>query len=227
MAANQISVQRLMREKQKMEQELDKNSTFIALPTTNNIYEWHFVLYNFENDSAFHGGQFHGIINIPSDYPLKPPSLKFVTPNGRFNVGEKICLQLLKLYNRSFTNYHPETWSSAWTISSMLIGLVSFMHTNERTVGGVDTNDYQKKLYAQRSIQHNLKNPQFVELFSKHYQKLGINPINEDLEAQQPENQVNLLPPRTPQQNQRAKIIVAALLIFALLLLLIQIFYGF
>lgn len=48
---------------------------------------------------------------------------------------------IFKTY-RSFTNYHPETWSSSWTIASMLIGLISFMHTNEKTVGGVDCNNY-------------------------------------------------------------------------------------
>lgn len=79
-----------MREKKKMEQNPD--STFIAIPTENNLFEWHFVLYNFADDSPYKGGQYHGIINIPSDYPLKPPSMKFITPNGRFSVGEKICL---------------------------------------------------------------------------------------------------------------------------------------
>ncbi|CAD8132350.1 unnamed protein product [Paramecium pentaurelia] len=230
MANNQISTQRLMREKQKMEQ--NPSDTFLALPTRQNIFEWHFVLFNFANDSPYKGGQFHGIIHIPSDYPLKPPSIKFVTPNGRFAVGEKICL--------SFTNYHPETWSSSWTIASMLIGLISFMHTNEKTVGGVDCNNYQKQIYAKQSIKHNLLNPQFIELFSPHFEKLSIR-LNETQESQsqQPDFQVNLLPQRQEEQadinannnninnnNAARKLIVLIVLLLAVILLMSYVIFG-
>lgn len=64
-----------MREKAKMD--ADPNPNFIALPTPANVFEWHFVLFNFSEDSPFRGGQFHGIIQIPVEYPLKPPSILF------------------------------------------------------------------------------------------------------------------------------------------------------
>lgn len=52
-----------------------------------------------------------------------------------------VCKIYTIILFRSFTNYHPETWSSSWTISSMLIGVISFMHTNENTVGGVTSSE--------------------------------------------------------------------------------------
>ena len=36
------------------------------------------------------------------DYPFKPPSLLMVTPNGRFETGQRLCL--------SMSDFHPETW---------------------------------------------------------------------------------------------------------------------
>lgn len=45
---------------------------------------------------------FLGRIIFPADYPFKPPNIYFLTPNGRFELGKKICL--------SITSFHQETW---------------------------------------------------------------------------------------------------------------------
>jgi ubiquitin-conjugating enzyme E2 J2 len=82
-------------------------------------------------DSPYHGGFYHGKLLLPKEYPLKPPNVMFITPNGRFKPGEKICM--------SFTSYHPESWSIAWGIEQMLIALVSFMNSTERTTGSIET----------------------------------------------------------------------------------------
>ena len=63
------------------------------------------------------------------EYPFKPPKIKFFTPNGRFKVNEFICM--------SFTHYHPESWSTSWTLNHMIIGLISFIYTKDGTLGGV------------------------------------------------------------------------------------------
>lgn len=41
------------------------------------------------------------------------------TPNGRFKVNTKLCL--------SNTDFHPDTWNPAWSVSTILTGLLSFM----------------------------------------------------------------------------------------------------
>jgi len=48
-----------------------------------NFYRWIFFFLKIINL----GGFYHGILNLPSEYPLKPPNIEFVTPNGRFKPG--------------------------------------------------------------------------------------------------------------------------------------------
>ncbi len=47
-------------------------------------YNFHFLLYNL--DEEYKGGYYHGVFILPSDYPFKPPKLKFFTPSGRFEI---------------------------------------------------------------------------------------------------------------------------------------------
>jgi ubiquitin-protein ligase len=75
--ANTLAIQRLIREKEKMQ--ASPNSSFIAVPSSDNIFEWHFLLRNF-NDEPYINGQYHGKLIIPVEYPMKPPTLYFITP---------------------------------------------------------------------------------------------------------------------------------------------------
>ena len=51
MSNQTLAIQRLTKEKQKMDN--DPNPNFIAIPSPSNLFEWHFVLYNFAADSPF------------------------------------------------------------------------------------------------------------------------------------------------------------------------------
>ena len=62
---------------------------------------------------------------------MKPPGIVMLTPNGRFKEGKKICM--------SMSDYHPETWNPAWCAETILIGLISFMVTDEITAGSIST----------------------------------------------------------------------------------------
>jgi len=59
-------------------------------------------------DTPYHGGIFNLEVAFPSDYPFKPPKVKFVTrvfhPN--VNTNGDICLDILR-----------DNWSPALTIS--------------------------------------------------------------------------------------------------------------
>lgn len=44
--------------------------------------------------TPYEGGVYHGLLNFPQDYPLKPPSIVMLTPSGRFEVGMRICLSM-------------------------------------------------------------------------------------------------------------------------------------
>ncbi|KAG0450291.1 hypothetical protein HPP92_026855, partial [Vanilla planifolia] len=71
-----------------------------------NIFEWQFAILG-PRDSEFEGGIYHGRIQLPAEYPFKPPSFMLLTPNGRFETQTKICL--------SISNHHPEHWQPSWS----------------------------------------------------------------------------------------------------------------
>jgi len=78
----------------------------VAEPRPNNILEWHFVIQGpaFAG-TPYAGGQYHGKLLFPSDYPYKPPSIMMLTPNGRFNTNTRLCL--------SMSDFHPESCAAA------------------------------------------------------------------------------------------------------------------
>jgi len=119
------------------------NYQYTAAPLEDNIFDWHFTIRGPE-DSEFENGIYHGRIVLPPQYPYKPPSIYFLTPNGRFELGKKICL--------SITGYHPETWLPAWGIRTALIALISFMTTEGKdAVGALDYTPEERKVLAKKS----------------------------------------------------------------------------
>lgn len=70
------------------------------------------------------GGYYHGKLCFPKDYPFKPPRIIMITPNGRFQINTRLCL--------SISDFHPDTWNPAWSVATILTGLLSFMVREER-----------------------------------------------------------------------------------------------
>lgn len=69
-----------------------------------------------------------------------------LTPSGRFEIKEDLCM--------SFTNYHPESWQPAWTISNILHGLVSYMPVDESeilVIGAIKASSAERKKIAKFS----------------------------------------------------------------------------
>ncbi|KAG0302704.1 Ubiquitin-conjugating enzyme E2 6 [Dissophora globulifera] len=127
-----------------------------ARPLESNILEWHYVLKG-PPETPYHGGEYHGKLVFPADYPFKPPSIRMTTPNGRFMVDTRLCL--------SMSDFHPGTWNPSWSVSTILNGLLSFMSQEESTTGSITTSHYEKTVLALRSHTFNMANPKFRELF--------------------------------------------------------------
>lgn len=89
-----------------------------AEPLPSNILEWHYVVKGPE-ESPYYGGYYHGTLLFHKDFPFKPPSIYMFTPNGRFKVNTRLCL--------SISDFHPDTWNPAWSVATILTGLLSFM----------------------------------------------------------------------------------------------------
>lgn len=128
-----------------------------AHPSERNILEWHYLLEGPPN-TVYEGGQYHGVLVFPNDYPFKPPSIKIITPNGRFATNTRLCL--------SMSDYHPDTWNPGWSVATILNGLLSFMTGDEPTTGSIVTSDAAKRIYAKNSMLWNAKeNVRFVKEF--------------------------------------------------------------
>lgn len=62
-----------------------------------------------------------------------------------------------------------------WSISTILMGLYSFMLDNKPTTGSIETTDAAKRKYAMESLEYNVKNekifctlfPEYVELWNQ------------------------------------------------------------
>jgi len=128
----------------------------VAEPLPSNILEWHYVVRG-PDESLYKGGLYQGKLVFPSEFPFKPPSIFMTTPNGRFKTDTRLCL--------SISDYHPDTWNPAWSVSTILTGLLSFMLERSPTLGSVETSDWEKKQFALRSLEFNLRNRTFRELF--------------------------------------------------------------
>ena len=164
-----------------------------AEPKPNNILEWHFViqgdgldgvslfyrlflgfLYSIAcfkffilsfsligdglDGTPYEGGQYHGKLVFPSDYPYKPPSIMMLTPSGRFETNKRLCL--------SMSDFHPETWVPAWSVASILNGVLSFMLESTPTVGSVERSLPERRRLAALSHAFNRKTHMFRELFA-------------------------------------------------------------
>ncbi|KXJ07560.1 ubiquitin-conjugating enzyme E2 J2 [Exaiptasia diaphana] len=127
-----------------------------ACPLPSNILEWHYVVRGPEN-TPYEGGFYHGKLVFPKDFPFKPPRIFMITPNGRFKVNTRLCL--------SISDFHPDTWNPAWSVSTILTGLLSFMNETAPTLGSVETSEYQKRQFAYASGPFNLQDRIFCELF--------------------------------------------------------------
>ncbi|XP_058792507.1 ubiquitin-conjugating enzyme E2 J2-like [Phymastichus coffea] len=127
-----------------------------AEPVPSNILEWHYVIKGPEN-TPYEGGFYHGKLIFPGEFPFQPPSIYMTTPNGRFKVNTKLCL--------SISDFHPDTWNPAWSVSTILIGLLSFMIESSSALGAINTPDWEKKLFAAQSLEYNLRDKLFCELF--------------------------------------------------------------
>lgn len=170
MATTKASVKRLTKEYRAIK--LNPPPYIIAKPLETNILEWHYVLTG-PPDTPYEGGQYHGKLVFPDEYPFKPPSIKMTTPNGRFKTDTRLCL--------SISDFHPDTWNPAWSVSTILNGLLSFMVTNDSTSGSIITTEADRKNLALKSHDFNFKNKKFRDVFPdlvKQYEEELANKVN-------------------------------------------------
>ncbi|KAG5318061.1 UB2J1 enzyme, partial [Pseudoatta argentina] len=139
--AKSPAVKRLMREAQELHEATEE---YYASPLEDNLFEWHFTVQG-PPSTDFEGGVYHGRILLPPEYPMKPPNIILLTPNGRFETNKKICL--------SISGHHPETWQPSWSIRTALLALIAFMPTpGSGTIGALDYSNEERQKLSKKSL---------------------------------------------------------------------------
>ncbi|KAL7495749.1 hypothetical protein ACHAWT_004125 [Skeletonema menzelii] len=187
--ASPLATKRLQRELKALHKNPLSNPKIVAMPNEKNILEWHYVLEAPSDDpkSPYAGGIYHGKLIFPKEYPYKPPGVIMLTPNGRFKPNRRLCL--------SMSDFHPESWNPMWSISTILMGLYSFMMDTKPTTGAIETTTAAKRTFAADSLAYNVKNdrmfcslfPEYVELWEEREKArkeqlaaLGVDATKED-----------------------------------------------
>lgn len=82
-----------------------------------NMFKWVATIMG-PSASPYEGGVFGLDIEFPSEYPFKPPKIRFTTKIYHCNINDKggICLDILK-----------DNWSPALTISKVLLSICSLL----------------------------------------------------------------------------------------------------
>ncbi|ORX38484.1 ubiquitin-conjugating enzyme/RWD-like protein [Kockovaella imperatae] len=99
--------------------------------------------------SEYEGGLYHLRIILPHNYPMAAPDIILLTPNGRFELGKKICIDGL-------TSFHAGSWQPAWGVRTALTGLRSFwMQGGEAlsAIGALDCSREERRRLAKLSQQ--------------------------------------------------------------------------
>ncbi|KAI6784538.1 actin family protein [Emericellopsis cladophorae] len=135
-----VAQKRLTREYQTIADKLPPSIT--AHPSEKNILEWHYIIGG-PKDTPYADGQYWGVLTFPDNYPFSGPTVVMKTPSGRFEPSKRICM--------SISDFHPKGFNPTWEVSTILIGLQSFMAGNEATTGGVYASNAERKLLADRS----------------------------------------------------------------------------
>ncbi|KAI7826674.1 ubiquitin-conjugating enzyme/RWD-like protein [Kickxella alabastrina] len=152
-----------------------------AKPLESNILEWHYVLRG-PPDTPYSGGEYHGRLKFPSDYPYKPPAIQMITPSGRFQTNTNICM--------SMSNFHPSTW-------------------NPR--GRIRLSYSDRKALARKSHAFNLANKLFADIFPElctpePAPEPSLDPVTDKLVVKPSQKALpatEARPPATPTQQRR------------------------
>jgi ubiquitin-protein ligase len=130
---------RLSREYAKLKTDPIDNVTFQV--DENNILNWTFTLLG-PHESPYEGGQYNGIIKFPSEYPNKPPMVKFTSKIFHPNVHEdgKVCISILHEGN-DVTGYEHELerWRQIQNVRTVFLSIISLLNDpNPESAANID-----------------------------------------------------------------------------------------
>jgi ubiquitin-conjugating enzyme E2 D/E len=105
---------RLMKEYEKLSLEPPEN---ISVSIADDIFHWKAIIIG-PLSTPYEGGIFGVEMSFPSDYPFRPPEVRFLTRIFHPNINQKgeVCLDILK-----------DRWSSSQTVRTLLLSISSLL----------------------------------------------------------------------------------------------------
>ncbi|KIJ44156.1 hypothetical protein M422DRAFT_252653 [Sphaerobolus stellatus SS14] len=143
---NNAGVKRILQEARELA--ADPSTDYHAAPLEDDIFEWHCTIRG-PAGTEFEGGIYHFRIQLPSEYPFRPPSIMMLTPNGRFELNTKAgCLSLTYVLALQIIT------KPAWGVRTAIIGLQGFFPLKGETavgVGAMECTSQERKRLAKLS----------------------------------------------------------------------------
>ena len=118
-------------------------------------------------------------------------------------------LRLKVILSLSISDFHPDTWNPAWSVGTILTGLLSFMVEESSTYGSMEASSVVRRRLARNSATENLKNETFVELFPDLVKIIKETAVKERLERslRDGENEASADQSQTQDQNENQNLI--------------------
>uniref|UniRef100_A0A1I7X9A1 UBIQUITIN_CONJUGAT_2 domain-containing protein n=1 Tax=Heterorhabditis bacteriophora TaxID=37862 RepID=A0A1I7X9A1_HETBA len=116
--------------------------------------------------------------------------------------------------NTPYEDFHPDTWNPAWTVSTIITGLLSFMNDTSPTLGSITSSDAEKKILARRSKAFNLR--VYIDIFdmNMYYAAGTLISTAEDAHLREEEERVK-------RMNFLRTYLLAAIVVYVLCTLII------
>ena len=117
---------------------------------------------------------------------------------------DSVWRKLIQIFSLSISDFHPDTWNPAWSVGTILTGLLSFMVEESSTYGSMEASSVVRRRLARNSAAENLKNETFVELFPGLVKEIKESAAKLRLERDQKEATAETNPkPSNETQNNR------------------------
>lgn len=102
----------------KVVKDFNNDESQITIKEPENLMEWNIKIRGPDN-SPYEKNIFDIVININENYPIKPPSVKFISPIYHPNIYKdgKICIDILQ----------PHEWTPVLNIKSVIISIISLL----------------------------------------------------------------------------------------------------
>lgn len=107
-----------------------------------NFFEWEAVIMGPE-DTCFEGGVFCAKLTFPSDYPLSPPKMRFISEMFHPNIYSdgRVCISILHAPGIDPMGYESssERWSPVQSVEKVLLSVISMLaEPNDESGANVD-----------------------------------------------------------------------------------------